>query len=177
MLLAKTESRLDIRKNLYSQWVVSKWNKLPQTAIDAPSLLSFNDNYLTCVFKWVQWDPFNPATPLLDLHRHDGEVWPSRYIQGISHSIMYWFISDPQEDDKILAEGVAKFCEDLNLDPASRPVLIIAWKFKAATQCEFTRKEFTDGMTELGWDSINAMISLVVAEVFSVESQNGIKPA
>ena len=90
---------------------------------------------------------------------------------------MYWFISDPQEDDKILAEGVAKFCEDLNLDPASRPVLIIAWKFKAATQCEFTRKEFTDGMTELGWDSnTNTMISLMVAEVFSVESQNGIKP-
>lgn len=90
---------------------------------------------------------------------------------------MYWFISDPQEDDKILAEGVAKFCEDLNLDPASRPVLIIAWKFKAATQCEFTRKEFTDGMTELGWDSINAIISLVVAEVFPwVGSQNGIKP-
>ena len=41
MKLAKTRSRLDIRKNFYSQRVVSKWNKLPQTAIDAPTLISF----------------------------------------------------------------------------------------------------------------------------------------
>ena len=41
MKLAKTRSRLDIRKNFYSQRVVDKWNKLPQSAIDAPTLLSF----------------------------------------------------------------------------------------------------------------------------------------
>ena len=50
----------------------------------------------------------------------------------------------------MMAEGIGKFCEDLNVDPASLKVLIIAWKFKAATQCEFTRKEFADGMVELG---------------------------
>lgn len=52
--------------------------------------------------------------------------------------------------DKIMADGIGRFCEDLNLDPASLKVLIIAWKFKAATQCEFTKKEFSDGMAELG---------------------------
>ena len=41
MKLAKTRSRLDIRKNFYSQRVVNAWNKLPQCAIDAPTLLSF----------------------------------------------------------------------------------------------------------------------------------------
>lgn len=49
-----------------------------------------------------------------------------------------------------MAEGVGRFCEDLNLDPTSIKVLLIAWKFKAATQCEFSRKEFIDGMTEIG---------------------------
>ena len=49
-----------------------------------------------------------------------------------------------------MAEGVGRFCEDLNLDPASIKVLLIAWKFKAATQCEFSKKEFIDGMTEIG---------------------------
>ena len=39
--LIKTRSRLDIRKNFYSQRVVNGWNKLPQIAIDAPTLLSF----------------------------------------------------------------------------------------------------------------------------------------
>ncbi|XP_031567726.1 DCN1-like protein 2 [Actinia tenebrosa] len=61
------------------------------------------------------------------------------------------------EEDKILAEGIGHFLEDLNLDPASLKVLIIAWKFRAATQCEFTRKEFTEGMTELNCDSIEKL--------------------
>ncbi len=50
----------------------------------------------------------------------------------------------------MLAEGVSRFCEDSCLDPTSLTVLILAWKFKAATQCEFTRREFVDGMSELG---------------------------
>ena len=47
-------------------------------------------------------------------------------------------------------DGVMKFLEDLNLSPESRTVLLIAWKFKAATQCEFTKDEFVTGMMELG---------------------------
>jgi DCN1-like protein 1/2 len=39
-------------------------------------------------------------------------------------------------------EGVVQFLADLHLDPSSRTVLIIAWKFKAAQQCEFSREEF-----------------------------------
>jgi DCN1-like protein 1/2 len=46
-------------------------------------------------------------------------------------------------------EGVIRFLEDLQLDPSSRTVLLLAWKFKAATQCEFTKEEFIQGMTEL----------------------------
>ena len=50
----------------------------------------------------------------------------------------------------MMADGVCRFLEDLGLNPESRIVLIIAWKFKAETQCEFTREEFYQGMTELG---------------------------
>lgn len=64
---------------------------------------------------------------------------------------------DSVEDDKMLAEGVSRFCIDLRLDPASIIVLIIAWKFQAATQCEFTRQEFVEGMTRLGCDSIDKL--------------------
>lgn len=61
------------------------------------------------------------------------------------------------DDDKMLVNGLAQFCEDLSLDPASFEVLLICWKFKTAVQCEFTRKEFIDGMTELGCDSLDAL--------------------
>jgi len=54
-------------------------------------------------------------------------------------------------------EGVVRFLEDLQLDPTSRTVLIIAWKFKAQQQCEFSKEEFTSGMTELGCDSLDKL--------------------
>lgn len=60
------------------------------------------------------------------------------------------FLSDPQDENKIGIDGIQQFCDDLNLDPASISVLVVAWKFRAATQCEFSKKEFLDGMTELG---------------------------
>merc|ERR1711915_611435 len=47
--------------------------------------------------------------------------------------------------------------EDLQLDPTSRTVLIIAWKFKAQQQCEFSREEFISGMVELGCDSVDKL--------------------
>ena len=59
-------------------------------------------------------------------------------------------IADPTEVDKMTAVGVMKFLEDLSLEPDSKLVLIIAWKFKAAAQCEFSRDEFTRGMMEIG---------------------------
>lgn len=44
---------------------------------------------------------------------------------------------------------------------ASVSVLIVAWKFRAATQCEFSRQEFLDGMTDLGCDSPEKLKSLL----------------
>lgn len=64
---------------------------------------------------------------------------------------------DQGEPDKILMDGVIKFLEDLQLDPSSRLVLLLAWKFKAAAQCEFSKEEFMNGMTELGCDSIDKL--------------------
>lgn len=68
--------------------------------------------------------------------------------------ITSWLVfstADPQDENKIGIDGIQQFCDDLSLDPASISVLVIAWKFRAATQCEFSKKEFVDGMTELGW--------------------------
>jgi len=61
------------------------------------------------------------------------------------------YAADPHEDDKITAEGMMRFLDDLSLNPESRTVLILAWKFGAATQCVFTKEEFLNGLTELGY--------------------------
>ncbi|KFV98610.1 DCNL1 protein, partial [Podargus strigoides] len=70
---------------------------------------------------------------------------------------LYNRYKDPQDENKIGIDGIQQFCDDLALDPASITVLIIAWKFRAATQCEFSKLEFMDGMTELGCDSIEKL--------------------
>lgn len=59
-------------------------------------------------------------------------------------------VVDPQDENKIGIDGIQQFCDDLILDPASMSILVVAWKFRAATQCVFSRKEFVDGMAELG---------------------------
>ncbi|XP_019388066.1 PREDICTED: DCN1-like protein 1 [Crocodylus porosus] len=70
---------------------------------------------------------------------------------------LYNRYKDPQDENKIGIDGIQQFCDDLALDPASITVLIIAWKFRAATQCEFSKQEFMDGMTDLGCDSIEKL--------------------
>ncbi|XP_049712200.1 DCN1-like protein 2 isoform X3 [Elephas maximus indicus] len=74
---------------------------------------------------------------------------------------LYNRYKDPQDENKIGIDGIQQFCDDLSLDPASISVLVIAWKFRAATQCEFSKKEFVDGMTELGCDSTEKLKALL----------------
>ncbi|KAL0156191.1 hypothetical protein M9458_047437, partial [Cirrhinus mrigala] len=44
-----------------------------------------------------------------------------------------------EHEDAILEEGMERFCNDLCVDPAEFKVLVLAWKFQAATMCKFTR--------------------------------------
>jgi len=74
---------------------------------------------------------------------------------------------DPNESDKITADGTLKMLQDLKLSPDNRLVLIMVWKMKAATQCEFSREEFQCGLLELGVDSIDKLrnkLAIVEAE-------------
>lgn len=64
---------------------------------------------------------------------------------------------DPNDPQKITSDGVVKFLEELQLSPESRLVLIIAWKFRAQAQCEFTRDEFVNGFCDLGVDSLDKL--------------------
>lgn len=57
---------------------------------------------------------------------------------------------DPNEPNKITADGIMRLLDDIELSPDSMLVLILAWRFRAATQCEFTREEFLNGMSSLG---------------------------
>lgn len=70
---------------------------------------------------------------------------------------------DPSDPNKISSDGIVRFLDDLRLSPESKLVLIIAWKFKAETQCEFTKEEFVNGFIDLGVDSIEKLTAKLPA--------------
>ncbi|XP_028283798.1 DCN1-like protein 1 [Parambassis ranga] len=82
---------------------------------------------------------------------------PELYVSNLKGALdkkrleqLYNRYRDPHDDNKIGIDGIQQFCDDLGLDPTSISVLLIAWKFRAATQCEFSKQEFMDGMAEQG---------------------------
>jgi len=70
---------------------------------------------------------------------------------------LYLRYRDPHEPDKMTVDGVTRLLEDLQLHPESRLVLILVWKLRAQTQCEFTRQEFCQGLYELGCDTVDKL--------------------
>lgn len=55
-----------------------------------------------------------------------------------------------------------KFITDLGLTPDNRLVLVLAWKFNAQTQCEFTKDEFVNGMSELRLQFLFVVFAAVI---------------
>ncbi|XP_072748431.1 DCN1-like protein 3 [Anoplolepis gracilipes] len=63
---------------------------------------------------------------------------------------------DPHED-AILADGIERLCDDLQLSPDEFKVLVLAWKLKAKQMCQFTRQEFIKGLKLMKVDSIRGI--------------------
>ena len=47
--LSKARSKLDIRKNFFSQRVVNSWNGLPESVVEADSVNNFKSRYDKCI--------------------------------------------------------------------------------------------------------------------------------
>ena len=63
---------------------------------------------------------------------------------------------DPLEDS-ILADGIERLCDDLDVRPDEFRVLVLAWTFGAETMCRFTRAEFVGGCRTIGADSVDSI--------------------
>ncbi|XP_046813399.1 DCN1-like protein 3 [Vespa crabro] len=60
-------------------------------------------------------------------------------------------------EDVILADGIERLCNDLQLFPDEFKVLVLAWKLNAEQMCQFTRQEFITGLKAMRVDSIRGI--------------------
>ncbi|CAF0868510.1 unnamed protein product [Didymodactylos carnosus] len=58
-------------------------------------------------------------------------------------------------DKTIDIDGIIKFCYDLQLNPESFEILVLAWIFRAQQMYHFTHAEFTGGFKTMKCDNIN----------------------
>ncbi|KAM6897735.1 DCN1-like protein 3 [Xenentodon cancila] len=80
-----------------------------------------------------------------------------------------------EQEDAILEEGMERFCNDLCVDPAEFRVLVLAWKFQAATMCKFTRKEFIEGCKAIQADSIEGICSRFSCMLLEAQGEENFK--
>lgn len=83
---------------------------------------------------------------------------PTRQIpkNGYGKEMFTKYANHPRDDvgaDRIGPNGIMELLNDLRMEATDRKVLILAWQFKAETQCEFSREEWTNGMTQLNCNS------------------------
>uniref|UniRef100_D1MPT4 Defective in cullin neddylation protein n=1 Tax=Galdieria sulphuraria TaxID=130081 RepID=D1MPT4_GALSU len=55
------------------------------------------------------------------------------------------------------AEGLQRLFEDIQVDPSDVVTLVLAWKLKASSTCEFSEKEFVEGLANLQVDSLEKL--------------------
>lgn len=60
-------------------------------------------------------------------------------------------------EDSILAEGIERLCNDLQVSPDEFRVLVLAWKLDASQMCRFTRTEWLNGLHSMRVDSIKGI--------------------
>jgi DCN1-like protein 1/2 len=65
-------------------------------------------------------------------------------------------------EEKMLQDGVCKFLQDLQFKLDDKIVLVLAWKFKAQVQGEFTRTEFYWAMQDMACDSLDKLRTRIV---------------
>nr|ACO11264.1 DCN1-like protein 1 [Caligus rogercresseyi] len=102
----------------------------------------------------------NSNTSFQNLHSNHSSSSSKAMLASIDKKkidALYARYREPSEPLKIGMDGVVRLLEDLQLDPGSRLVLLLAWKLRAAQQCEFSKEEFTNGMICLGCDSIDKL--------------------
>jgi len=127
------------------------------------------------ILKEVGWD-INNAMDYYFRNQH--KLQTPKNSSGSSNSRdnvknLFKKYEDPDNINTIGIEGIEKLCEDLNLDVSSRSILILAWKFEAKKQGQFSYDEFSRGMQSLRVDDIKNLGKKLVELDNNIDGSKG----
>jgi len=93
-----------------------------------------------------------------DQYFAEPHMTPSVNNSGIE-ALFTRYANDPNDHlpGRIGPHGVLRLLQDLNVDPSSRSVLVFAWKLNAKIQCEFSREEWFDGLSQIRCDTLDKL--------------------
>ncbi|KAL4658278.1 DCN1-like protein 3-like [Arapaima gigas] len=123
------------------------------------------------------WDPLANGTKKAEVWAETGGAVVSLGEAGFSLRRVEELFAcyKDEQDDAILEEGMERFCSDLQLDPTEFRVLLLAWKFQAATMCRFTRREFVEGCKALGADSLDGILARLPSLQLEARAEDNFK--
>ena len=168
----------------------SKYSVQNTNTINVSSIISEPENGKTAVLSLVdsQGDKINTSisssqsvvvksasmSSKVNANSHQNKRIPS--ISSKEHSVdakinsLFSNYCDETEDC-ILAEGIEKFCLDLDIKFDDFRILVLAWKFNASVMCRFTRQEFVLGCKKIKADSIQGILAKIPELVQEVKDK------
>ncbi|KND01302.1 uncharacterized protein SPPG_03111 [Spizellomyces punctatus DAOM BR117] len=88
----------------------------------------------------------------------NGRTWAGADQRKLS--ALFDKYKDPDED-AILVDGTESLCNDLEVDPTDVVTLVLAWHLQSPRMCDFRRKGWMEGWTNLGCDTIEKMREVI----------------
>lgn len=90
----------------------------------------------------------------------------SNKTEGTSQALHELFLKYKDDNhDKIMAEGIISFCEDLGVSPEDVVMFVICWYMDAKTMGEFTQEEFEGGIEDMEIDTVFSPITSLKAKI------------
>ena len=82
--LRQERFRLDIRRQFFTQRVVTHWNRLPKEVVDAPSLEAFKTRLEVALGSLVWWLVMLSTAVVLKLDDHCGLLQPRPFYDSVN---------------------------------------------------------------------------------------------
>eukprot|EP00744_Colponema_vietnamica_P003371 GILI01005176.1.p1 GENE.GILI01005176.1~~GILI01005176.1.p1 ORF type:complete len:256 (-),score=83.80 GILI01005176.1:111-878(-) len=134
---------------------MSSLNRSQRDAVSQfKSVCGCDDRTATDFLKKYGWSLETAIDKYLDQPR----AAPKISVDAGKLNSFFEHYKEPNSEEELIAEtGIGALCTDLGVDPMDPVLLVLSMYMKAETMGIYTKKEFTEGLTTLGVDTLEKL--------------------